>query len=84
MTRIIFLYLHTERLRLPAVRIQGIPQGIADEVDGHDEDDDQRAGRYPEPGLLGEHGQGLSTVCNLGGIGSNQLGYFSNLAERFG
>ena len=42
MTRIIFLYLHTEQLRLPAVRIQGIPQGITDEVDGHDEDDDQQ------------------------------------------
>lgn len=73
MTRIIFLYLHTEQLRLPTVRIQCIPQGITDEVDGHDEDDDQRAGRYPEPGLLGEHGQGLSTVEHVAEAGGRRL-----------
>lgn len=73
MTRIIFLYLHTEQLRLPTVRIQCIPQSIADEVDGHDEDDDQRAGRYPEPGLLGEHGQGLSTVEHVAEAGGRRL-----------
>ena len=73
MTRIIFLYLHTEQLRLPTVRIQCIPQGIADEVDGHDEDDDQRAGRYPEPGLLGEHGQGLGAVEHIAQTGRGGL-----------
>ena len=73
MTRIIFLYLHTEQLKLPAVRIQGIPQGITDEVDGHDEDDDQRASRYPEPWLLGEHGQGLSTVEHVAEAGGRRL-----------
>ena len=58
---------------LPAVRIQGIPQGIADEVDGHDEYDDQRAGRNPEPWLLGEHGQGLSTVEHIAEAGGRRL-----------
>ena len=73
MTRIIFLYLHTEQLKLPTVRIQCIPQGIADEVDSHDEDDDQRAGRNPKPGLLGEHGQGLSTVEHVAEAGGRRL-----------
>ena len=73
MTRIIFLYLHTEQLRLPTVRIQCIPQGITDEVDGHDEDDDERAGRDPEPRLFGEHGKRLGTVEHVAEAGGRRL-----------
>lgn len=60
-------------LRLPTVRIQCIPQGIADEVDGHDEDDDEHAGRDPEPRLFGEHGKRLGTVEHVAEAGGRRL-----------